>query len=92
MSKISNKLNTTQKNNCCLNNANQILKNVDHPAHYQSKSGIEAIDVIEAFDLGFNLGNVVKYILRCGKKDADVQELEKAKWYLEREIKNRQHN
>lgn len=65
------------------------MLNVDHPAHYQSKTGIEAIDVIEAFELGFNLGNVVKYVLRCGKKDADVQELQKAKWYLEREISAR---
>lgn len=68
----------------------EIMRNVDHPSHYQTKSGIEAIDVIEAFELGFNLGNVVKYILRCGKKDSDVQELQKAKWYLEREISNRQ--
>lgn len=65
---------------------------VNHPSHYQSKSGIEAIDVIEAFDLGFNLGNVVKYILRCGKKDSDIQELKKAKWYLEREISNRERS
>ena len=68
---------------------NDIMKNVDHPSHYQTKSGIEVIDVIEAFDLGFCLGNVCKYVLRCGKKDSDIQELEKAKWYLEREIKNR---
>ena len=66
-----------------------IMKNVNHPSHYQTKSGIEVIDVIEAFDLGFCLGNVCKYVLRCGKKDSDIQELEKAKWYLEREIKNR---
>lgn len=69
--------------------SDKIMKNVDHPSHYQTSSGIEVIDVIEAFDLGFNLGNVIKYVLRCGKKDADVQELEKAKWYLEREISNR---
>lgn len=65
---------------------------VNHPSHYQSKSGIEVINVIEAFDLGFNLGNVVKYILRCGKKDSDIQELKKAKWYLEREILNRERS
>ena len=65
---------------------------VNHPSHYQSKSGIEVIDVIEAFDLGFNLGNVCKYILRCGKKDSDIQELKKAKWYLEREISNRERS
>ena len=59
---------------------------VNHPAHYQSKTGLEAIDVIEAFELDFNLGNAAKYILRCGKKDAAVQELRKAIWYIEREI------
>jgi hypothetical protein len=69
--------------------SDEIMKNVDHPSHYQSKAGIEVIDVIEAFGLGFNLGNVCKYVLRCSKKDLDIQELEKAKWYLEREIKNR---
>ena len=61
---------------------------VNHPSHYQS-GGIEAIDVIEAFGLGFCLGNAVKYILRCGKKDSDIQELSKAAWYIEREIKTR---
>lgn len=61
---------------------------VNHPDHYKSKSGLEAIDVIEAFNLNFCLGNAVKYILRCGKKDAAVQELQKAKWYIDREINN----
>lgn len=60
---------------------------VNHPSHYQG-NGIEVIDVIEAFDLGFCLGNVVKYVLRAGKKDARLQELRKAMWYLEREINN----
>lgn len=58
---------------------------VNHPSHYQG-NGIEVIDVIEAFGLGFSLGNAVKYILRCGKKDAAVQELRKARWYIDREI------
>lgn len=70
-------------------NKSNIEMNVNHPKHYQSKTGLEAIDVIEAFNLDFCLGNVVKYILRCGHKDNEVQELKKAKWYLEREIKNR---
>ena len=97
---------TTQVNPCCtacsyesekpLTETEEIHpsvnKMVNHPKHYQSKSGIEVIDVIEAFDLGFNLGNVIKYICRCGKKDLDVQELEKAKWYLEREINNRKNS
>lgn len=60
---------------------------VNHPDHYAG-NGIEVIDVIEAFGLGFNLGNVIKYVLRAGKKDELIQELSKAKWYLEREIGN----
>lgn len=63
-----------------------IMKNVDHPLHYQSKNGLEVIDVIEAFGLGFSLGNAVKYVCRAGKKDAIIQDLEKAKWYIEHEI------
>lgn len=59
---------------------------VNHPAHYKSKSGLEAIDVIESFDLGFHLGNVVKYILRAGKKDELLQDLRKARWYLNRRL------
>lgn len=62
---------------------------IDHPAHYCS-DGIEAIDVIEAFGLGFCLGNVVKYVLRAGRKSADaLEDLRKAQWYLEREIERR---
>jgi hypothetical protein len=61
---------------------------VNHPAHYQSAAGIEVIDVIEAYELGFCLGNTVKYILRAGRKDSakHIEDLRKAKWYLEREI------
>lgn len=60
---------------------------VNHPSHYKS-GGLEAIDVIEAFGLGFALGNCVKYVLRAGKKDAakEVEDLRKAKFYLERQI------
>lgn len=59
---------------------------VNNPDHYLSPHGMEAIDVIEEFGLGFHLGNSVKYILRAGKKDSYIQDLEKAVWYLEREI------
>jgi len=60
---------------------------VNHPSHYGGKSNpYEAIKVIEAWNLGFCLGNTIKYIARAGKKDATVQELEKALWYLKREI------
>jgi hypothetical protein len=64
---------------------------VNHPQHYGgAENPYEAIKVIEAWELGFNLGNTVKYISRFGKKQNKennlVQDLEKAKWYLEREI------
>jgi transposase-like protein len=59
---------------------------VNHPAHYKA-GGIETIDFIEAKDLNYRLGNVVKYVSRAGKKDSDpIQDLEKAAWYLQREI------
>ena len=58
---------------------------VNHPSHY-NRGKYEVIDVIEDWHLGFNLGNAVKYIGRCGHKDDPVQELEKAKWYVQREI------
>ena len=61
---------------------------VNHPNHYGGKDNpYEAIKVIEAWNLGFCLGNTIKYISRAGKKDDTVQELEKALWYLKREIK-----
>ena len=60
---------------------------VNHPDYYK-RGGVEAIDAIEAWGLGFNLGNVVKYIARAGHKTADgLQDLRKAAWYLDREIK-----
>jgi hypothetical protein len=62
---------------------------VNHPPHYKV-GGIETIDFIEAKGLGYNLGNVVKYLTRADHKGNKVQDLEKARWYLEREIM-RQH-
>lgn len=68
--------------------AKQEQEKVDHPEHYNHGS-IEAITVIEDWDLDFHLGNVVKYICRSGKKEGnEVQDLEKALWYLQRKIKN----
>ena len=58
---------------------------VNHPQHYQH--GIEPIDYIESHNLNFNLGNVIKYVSRAPYKEAEVEDLKKAKWYLEREIK-----
>ena len=62
------------------------MNTIDHPDHYRRDSGIEAIDAIEAWKLGFNLGNVVKYVARAGLKGDALEDLEKALWYLEREI------
>jgi hypothetical protein len=64
---------------------------VDHPNHYGGKDNpYEAIKVIEAWGLDFNLGNAVKYISRAGKKDSTklIEDLEKAAWYLNRAIEN----
>lgn len=58
---------------------------IDHPPHYVA-AGIEAIDVIEAYELSFRLGNAVKYLLRAGRKGDRLEDLRKARWYLEREI------
>jgi len=58
---------------------------VNHPEHYKAR-GLEVIDIIEAYQLNFALGNVVKYVLRADKKANKKQDLEKAKWYLEHEL------
>lgn len=65
---------------------------VRHPAHYGGAGNpYEAIRVIEAWDLNFNLGNVVKYVARAGKKDKEtlLGDLEKAREYLTFEIERR---
>lgn len=58
---------------------------VNHPAHYRPGT-YEAINVIEAWGLGFCLGNTVKYIARAGLKDDVIEDLKKARWYLDRAI------
>jgi len=63
---------------------------VDHPSHYGGKDNpYEAIKVIEAWGLGFNLGTVLKYIARHEKKGAPLEDLKKAAWYLAHEIEIR---
>ena len=70
-----------------------LTDNVNKPPHYTA-GGIDTIDFIDAKKLNFNLGNVVKYVSRCGKKTSKgmnitaktIQDLQKAKWYLDREI------
>jgi hypothetical protein len=64
----------------------RMSNNVNHPSHYHAKSGIEVIDAIEAWDLGFSLGNAVKYIARAGHKNDRLEDLRKAAWYIQREI------
>lgn len=67
-------------------------ESIDRPKHYISDSGLEAIDVIEGWKLNFNIGNVAKYILRCGKKGDEIEDLRKARWYLDREILRREND
>ncbi len=60
---------------------------VEHPKHYGGEDNpYEAIKVIESWDLNFNLGNVVIYISRVGKKDYIKKDLDKALWYMKGEI------
>ena len=66
---------------------------VNHPTHYGGEENLyEAIKVIEAWELGFCLGNAVKYIARAGKKDPAkrIEDLQKAAWYINREIERLQ--
>jgi hypothetical protein len=58
---------------------------VNHPPHYKT-GGIETIDFIEAKNLGYNLGNVVKYISRADYKGDRLENLKKAQWYINREV------
>lgn len=61
---------------------------VNHPKHYtEHPSGIECIQITE--HMGFNLGNALKYIWRCDLKKDAIEDLRKARWYIEREIAKR---
>lgn len=59
---------------------------VNHPSHYTAYNGLEIIDLTE--QMNFNRGNAVKYIARAGlkNKETEIQDLEKARWYIDREI------
>ena len=64
---------------------------VNHPAHYTSHpSGVECREVTRW--MNFNLGNAIKYIWRAGNKGNALEDLKKARWYLEDEIKRRESN
>ena len=63
--------------------------NVNHPKHYVSHpSGIECIQITE--HMGFNLGNAIKYVWRADLKNDAIEDLEKAVWYIQREISKRE--
>jgi len=63
--------------------------NVNHPEHYTDHpSGIECIEVTR--HMGFNLGNAVKYIWRADLKGNDIEDMKKARWYIDDEIKKRE--
>ena len=61
------------------------MEKVDHPKHY-NYGQIEVIDAIEDWELGFHAGNVIKYVARHKRKGKPLEDLEKAKWYIERLI------
>jgi hypothetical protein len=64
--------------------------NVNHPRHYtKHPSGVECIQITE--HMGFNLGNAMKYIWRADLKGNQIEDLEKALWYINREIQRIKH-
>jgi hypothetical protein len=63
----------------------EAVDKVNHPPHYKV-GGIETIDFIEAKKLNYNLGNVIKYITRADHKGSRNEDLQKALWYLNREL------
>jgi len=69
----------------CSKTKKDLSDEVNHSSHYQSQK-MEVIEVIEAFNLDFCLGNAIKYILRAGKKGSTTNDLEKALWYITRAI------
>ena len=62
-------------------------KTLNKPTHYKTDNNIDVIDFCKMYNLNFNLGNVVKYVSRAGKKDDEIKDLEKALDFIQREIK-----
>lgn len=78
-----------------MNQNYQLQKQVDHPAHYGGADNpFEPIKIIDYYKLNFHLGNVIKYVLRSGKKNGNpsVLDLKKARFYLELEILKQEAN
>lgn len=75
-------------------NEGTIQETINHPAHYGGDYVYEAIKVIHAWSLNFALGSVAKYICRAGKKrgtdEQGIEDLKKARWYLDWEIERRE--
>lgn len=63
---------------------------VNKPKHYNV--GLEPIEAIESWKLGYNLGNVIKYVARADHKGKRLEDLKKARWYLDREINKNESN
>ena len=63
------------------------MDKINHPSHYTAGRKYEPIDVIDDWELGFNLGNAVKYLSRAGRKEDALEDLKKAAWYIDREIR-----
>lgn len=62
---------------------------INHPSHYTSHpSGVECIQITE--HMSFNLGNAIKYLWRADEKGAPIEDLQKAAWYIQREISKRE--
>lgn len=62
------------------------MSKIEHPSHYAEGRKYEPIDVINDWELNFNLGNTIKYISRAGRKENAIEDLEKARFYLDYEI------
>tara|TARA_R100001126_G_C4864189_1_gene169200 strand:+ start:773 stop:979 length:207 start_codon:yes stop_codon:yes gene_type:complete len=62
------------------------MEKVNHPEHYNK--GIEVIDFIDSWNMDFSTGNIIKYVSRHKHKDNPLEDLKKAKWYIERLINN----
>ncbi|HEY9640330.1 MAG TPA: DUF3310 domain-containing protein, partial [Coleofasciculaceae cyanobacterium] len=61
---------------------------INHPTHYNQ--GIEAIAFIESWSMGFTEGNIVKYLVRAPYKGKELEDLKKARWYLDRLIEQKE--
>jgi len=62
---------------------------VNHPPHYTSHpSGVECIEITKHFN--FTIGNAIKYLWRCNEKNAPIEDLKKARWYIDQEIEMRE--